>query len=415
MKKLLITLLLLVSVAASLFAYTSFPDFFYPSTSFRPISPRVEAMGGAGLATVKGADAFFWNPANLSSKQFTLNLPSVGVSLYNPKAIIDSGIIEKIQEDGNMQTIPIDYFKIVTAGDGEILTTDLAFSLSGGGFGFGVQVQEALHTTSFDGQLANDKIIAEVNLGAALGLGFRFNVIPKWLSIDAGVTARLSYKAYTNRIGASELISLFDEDGGDPLQTILKDQRLAAGVAMPIDIGVNLNLPIGLRVSAVARDINATYSMINYKHAGTWLNEIMALVGAEDLYTGDEGDLDEFTVTVPWKLDFGIGWTPHLGSLSRLLQPSIALDFVDMAKLLENPEENQNAFLDHMRVGAELKLFSMVDLRAGLNRGYMSVGVGLDLFVFHIDAAYYWREAGTDIGDKPMDALSLRFNLGFDR
>lgn len=414
MKKLIITVLLIVSVVASLSAY-NFPDFFYPTTSFRPISPRVEAMGGAGLATVKGSDAFFWNPANISSKKFTLNLPSVGVTLYNPKAIIDSGIIDKISNGASMETIPIDYFKVVEEGEGEVLTTDLAISILGGGFGLGIQAQQALHTYSFDGQLASDKIIAEVNIGAAVGLGFRINVVPKWLSIDLGASLRLSYKAYTNKIGATEIISLFGDDGSDPFQTIMDEQPIAAGFALPIDIGMNFNLPIGFRVSAVARDLNATYSMMNYEHSGEWINEILGTVGAETLYEGTAGTKSEHTITVPWKLDLGIGWTPSFGSFDKILQPSIAIDFVDMVELLGNPEGNENAFLDHMRIGAELKLLSTIDVRAGLNRGYMSVGVGLDLFAIHLDAAYYWREVGVDIGDKAMDALSIRFNLGFDR
>ena len=74
-------------------------------------------------------------------------------------------------------------------------------------------------------------------------------------------------------------------------------------------------------------------------------------------------------------------------------------------------ETDEDAYLNHIRFGAEAKLFSMVDVRAGINQGYLSLGVGLDLFVIHIDASYYWREYGAEIGDKPIDALTVRFNL----
>ena len=70
--------------------------------------------------------------------------------------------------------------------------------------------------------------------------------------------------------------------------------------------------------------------------------------------------------------------------------------------------------MEPLKAGVELKLFSMLDLRAGINRA-MSLGVGLDLFAIRFDAAYYWRELGVAIGDKPVDALTVRVNIGFDR
>jgi hypothetical protein len=44
--------------------------------------------------------------------------------------------------------------------------------------------------------------------------------------------------------------------------------QLAAGWALPIDVGVNFNLPVGFRISAVARDINGKYTMQNYPENG---------------------------------------------------------------------------------------------------------------------------------------------------
>ena len=44
-----------------------------------------------------------------------------------------------------------------------MLTTDIATSFTGGGFGLGVQVQEQIHTLSEDGSSAADKLIGELN------------------------------------------------------------------------------------------------------------------------------------------------------------------------------------------------------------------------------------------------------------
>ncbi|MFA6821048.1 MAG: hypothetical protein WCR26_02460 [Sphaerochaetaceae bacterium] len=423
MKKrgLLIVLIILI-IGSSLFAYTGFPNFFYPDVSFRPTSARIEAMGGTGVATATGNDALYYNPANLASRKFSLNLPSVSVTLFNPKAIIDEGIIESIMEmDGDdtssMLGIVKDYFDIVRAGKGEVLTTDIALGFTAGGFGLGINVQEQLHTHSSDGSFTSDKLMAEVNVGLSLGYGYRIKVVPNILSIDVGASVRFAYKAYTNRIGASELMGLFGDEDADIMDLILTEIPLAAGWAIPIDIGVNFNLPVGFRVSAVARDINGKYTMKEYPGMGLWLNEMTGFIGVEDIYEGtaDPDLIDEFAPVVPWKLDLGVAWAPSFGKVDKFVKPTIAVDLVDTITMFEKVGDNPDAFWNYFRAGAEVRLLSVLDVRAGFNQGYFSVGVGLDLFAIKLDASYYWREFGKEIGDKPVDALTVRVNLGFDR
>ncbi len=417
----LIVFLILI-IGSSLFAYTGFPDFFYPEVSFRPTSARIEAMGGTGVATADGIDALYYNPANLGSRKFSLNLPSVSVTLFNPKAIIDKGLIESIMEldsddPGAMFGIVKDFFDIVEAGRGEILTTDIALGFTAGGLGLGINVQEQLHTHSSDGTFTSDKILAEVNAGLSLGFGYRINVVPNILSIDVGANVRFNYKVYTNRVGASELMALFADDDADVMEQLMTEIPLAAGWAIPLDFGVNINLPVGLRVSAVARDINGKYTMTKYDGIGLWVNEMTEFVGLDDFYTGaaDPNNNEEFEPEIGWKLDLGIGWAPSFGKLDNFIKPTIGVDLVDTIAMFEKMEDDENVFWSHFRAGAEIKLLSVLDLRAGFNQGYFSVGVGLDLFAIRLDASYYWREYGVDLGDKPIDALTVRVNLGFDR
>jgi hypothetical protein len=249
-----------------------------------------------------------------------------------------------------------------------------------------------------------------------MGVGFRLNFIPDILSVDLGASARFTYKAYSKRIGATELINLMNDD--DPAAKFMAESPIAAGWAVPIDVGVNVNLPVGLRVSMVARDLNAKYTMQNYSESGLWLNEMAEFIGMSGPYndasTGDNA-ITEFSYTVPWKLDLGFGWTPDLGGFGKFLRPSLALDLVDTVAMFEEGADDPNAYWNYFKAGAELKLVSMIDLRAGFNRGYYSIGVGLDLFVLRVDASYYWREYGPEIGDKPIDALTVRVNLGIDR
>ena len=388
----------------------------FASEVFRPTSARIEAMGGAGIATATGADALFMNPANLGSGTFSVNLPSISLTLFNPKAIIDSGIIEEIQAGGSdpalvAASVATKYLDIVKAGKGDILTTDIATSFTGGGFGFGVQLQEQLHTTSTDGSFGADKIIAEFNLAGTVGLGFRLDLIPGVMSLDAGASARFTYRAYTSEVGLASVASL-TQAGDDAGYALMRDTMLAAGWGIPIDAGVNVNLPFGLRASAVARNLNGVFTMQDYSELGAWANEMAALAESEPVYADSDpqATVTPFTYEIPWTLHVGIGWTPNLGALSRLLRPSLAIDLVDFLGYLENTDD----LWTRINAGAEVRVLNMIDVRAGLNKGYKSVGVGLDVLLVHIDASYYWREYGVEIGDKPIDALTVRVNIGVD-
>lgn len=385
---------------------------FAGEEAFRPISTRLEAMGGAGLTLSHGSDAFYYNPANLAGGKLRLNLPSVTATVFNPKAILDSNIPEIIETGGDEmpQNLLVEYLdKAVLAGKGDMLAADVGISFTGGGFGLGLNVQQRIRTTSTDGSLLNDKLIADLNVSIPVGLGVRINVVPKYLAIDVGVGARFVYRAYSEKIGLSKVLSFFDDTIVDPLETFLGGTTLATSWAIPIDVGVNINGPMGLRLSAVARNLNGVYNVTEYAELGTWLNEMTAHIGMEPIYGGAETAPDDTSggYTVPWSLDVGFGWMPNLG----ILKPAIGIDLADVIAVAKQ----ETSIWDNLTAGVEVQLLSMLSARGGFNKGYWSLGVGLDLFIFHIDAAYYVREYGQVIGDKPVDALSVRVNIGFDR
>jgi len=325
MKKQLVTVLMVLLIATMTVSAEIHPDFFYPDTSFRPISARAEAMGGAGLATAIGNDAFFINPANLGERRFSLNLPTVTLSVFNPKGIIDSTLLDDVQAPGDWADVTIDaintYLNLVEAGKGEVLTTDIAASYTIGNLGFGLHAQQQLHTTSTDGAPTSDTFIAEINLAASLGLGFRIDLAPDMFSLDLGATARIAYKAYTSQVSSQQVISMFEADS-DPFNDLMTNEQLAAGWAFPIDAGVNLNLPLGFRISAVARNLACEYAMQDYSELGAGLNNILRFVGFEPVYEDLDTEATRTSFTHCGALDFGswIGVDPTFGCLGEKIQ-----------------------------------------------------------------------------------------------
>lgn len=95
-------------------------------------------------------------------------------------------------------------------------------------------------------------------------------------------------------------------------------------------------------------------------------------------------------------------------------------DLIDMYALVQSMVDDFDSFrwsdlLLHLNAGAEINLFNIISARAGVNRGFMSVGAGIWLPFAQVDASYGWQEFGVELGDKPVDAVTIKFNLGYDK
>ncbi len=68
-----------------------------------------------------------------------------------------------------------------------------------------------------------------------------------------------------------------------------------------------------------------------------------------------------------------------------------------------------------IHLGTELSL-PIIDLRAGINQGYMTYGIGINLLVFRIDAATYTEELGAYTGQSGQNRwlIGLSMDMSFD-
>lgn len=375
-------------------------------------SVRILGMGGAGLGVKGYHDSFLYNPANLVRSGFKFSFPSVTVTAYNPKAILESGAIEEFEKgtEAGMIAGAQKFLGTIQKDYGDLITTDISTAVTLGSFGLSLQVQERMMTYKPGADLFATNLIAQITTAATAGFGFRINLGGS-MSIDLGVSAQAIYKAYLKAQSASTITSMVSDDNADPAKTFMNETPLMAGYALPLSAGVNLNLPVGLTVSAVAKNFNGNYTMNTYDSMNDWAEEVLGQRLTED--ADDDASTaaiePEWTIEVPWRLDAGLTWAPNIGSL---LRPIVAVDVVDVLAMSgKTGEDLTRAFFEQTRLGASVRLLSLFDFRYGLNKGYQSLGVGFDLLVFHIDAAYYTQEYGPSIGDKPIDALSLRFSL----
>lgn len=74
--------------------------------------------------------------------------------------------------------------------------------------------------------------------------------------------------------------------------------------------------------------------------------------------------------------------------------------------------ENED-FSKKIHLGTEAS-YGMIDLRAGLNQGYVTYGAGVDLWLFQVEAAVYATELGTYAGQTRSDRYSVGLTIDID-
>lgn len=414
MKKVLSTLIVVLLVCSSLFAanniFLNNPAYSNALTSpFIKTSARVMAMGGAGLAVQNNADSLYLNPASLGAKGLVFNIPNVAVTLYNIKSYNDDGLLDSIIDDPSgffdsdeIIDNALDFInsKAFSFGRNKLATIDAGVGFKAGRFALALDTQVNLNVYNKTGDPQNSEIIPQVDVALTTGLGLRF-FRDNAINFDVGFSLGLNLRAFTESISFSTLADAADA-GIDSLMT---NHMTAIGWALPLSLGVNVNFPFGFTISAVASNINIINGGYNYKQTNFDLikddpmGEIFSAIGA-----------DEFTAKSDMNLALGVGWAPDLGSWEWLADPTVAIDFVDLIGLFD--DFSLNSFLARLKMGAEIKLFKVLELRGGLNGGYVSLGLGVDLFkVIHLEASYYWNEFGENLGDKDVDAFTIRANI----
>ena len=429
MKKIIIALLTIVLCCSFVFAEdaTTEPAIDYTDSienfAFQPTLSRYNAMGQSGLAVAGRLDNYFTNPAALAEGRFGLSVPSFAFTFYNvQKVVSDSSQRELIStilsgkgtEDDSL-LLAEKLVKNLGNGYNVLAKFDVSFGVTAGLFGFGADAQVKFHTLS-DGtsNLTNTTIIPEVNVAETVAFGM--NIIKtNALKLQVGVSAHFVYKAYLQGQNAKTVSKLLTKDeSADVSSLLLWNAPLMAGYAFPFDAGLTLAIADdAVRFSVTANNLNGIYYMKSYSSVGDFVNTMakkeLVTDAPEDHKTKESTD---FELTTPWTLNAGFAFAPKV-----LFNPTLSVDVVDIIGLCEDfgKETFQTSdLLLHLNAGVEVTL-AILNLRAGINRGYASVGIGLGVIGVRIDASYGWQEFGAEIGDKPVDSFTIRVNLGYDK
>jgi hypothetical protein len=359
-------------------------------------SSRSMAMGGAYIADTQGFIALTTNPAGFSSDFTEITLLAIQADVKGDPFTLYSQTIDGSFSD-DMAALVID--NIVENGLG--LGANLGFGWVGKHIGTGLFLHSQMMFPQEDLILnASGELVSDIVY--VVGYAYDFYFLEDQLRLSVGADVRPMYRTITPlSLDDAFALSGITEDSLDPMKL-----DTLAGSALAFDMGVIAEYK-DFSFAMAVRDIADTrYNMIytvpeklaNLNFSGTTLG-------------------NNFSFITPMSLTLGANWTPDLGDLSWLFRPQFQISYKTPLLLgydeLDLQGYTEQSFLSKLHLGGEIKLYSMLSLRAGLNGGYFTAGTGIDFRLGEFDFAIYSNELGSHSGQQQqMGAVAeLRFKL----
>jgi hypothetical protein len=380
MKRIAVILFALAILLPASFAET------YPS--LMPKSAESMALGGTFTSILTSEFSFFGNPAAFAAKKATLTLASSDVWAYVKPTTENVEILKAMGGDSNTLALA---GSLMPSNNGIGGGASVGFGFAGKGLGLGIF---AISDNWAEGDSAPGAILTtDTQVSAVVGLGIPFQ-LGESVRLSVGGDLRPFYRV-RGQVSVTDAAAILDGSGGDA------EIPLNAGFGLSADLGASLELG-SLTLGLSVRDIAPPFLV----WSGT-IDELKASVEAGSLPEAGEG-ADKATL-LPG-VTAGISWKPKL--LPGLIEPAVYFELQDPVAVFRNAD-GIGSVLNLTHLGAEVRFLRILSVRAGLNRGWLSVGGGIDLLFLHVDAAAFTEELGALPGDKPRSGVSLSAAVRF--
>ncbi len=212
------------------------------------------------------------------------------------------------------------------------------------------------------------------------GLGLTFG------NLDVGVAIRPTVFGYT-RVNAAPLLGSYLA-GTEVDFTTMFSSTVFYGSGLGVDVGARWGLgPFSLGLAV--KDLLGTQITYRKTDFSSYSDAILAAT----LPAGSELSATEQSQawSIPMKVNAGLEFHPDLGVLTYLIDPSVSVDLLDVTSAVRTWQAGEQVtgdqVMDMLNFGGQLRLLQFLSLRGGYYGGYLSAGVGLDIFLLDINAA----------------------------
>lgn len=374
-----------ILIGTAILASASFADETYPALT--PKNATSMSLGGSFTSIPTAEFSFFGNPAAFAAKKGSLTLLSADAWAYVKPTSDNLDALSRLGEDGANQAAIAGSLMPTNNGIGGGASAGIGYAGRGLGIGFfAISDNWAQGETVPGAVLVSDTQVCAV---AGLGIPLQFG---ESVRLSVGGDLRPFYRIRAE----SSLAKILAESGSESA-----DDDVKAGFGLAMDLGASLELG-SLGIGLAIRDIAPPFPF--------WSGTFAELQASIDQGGLPEAGADaEKAVFLP-SITAGLSWKPKL--LPGLIDPSVYFELQDPVAVFRNGE-GFGSVLNLTHIGAEVQFFRILSLRAGLNRGWISVGGGLDLLFLDLDAAVFTEELGALPGDMPRSGFSLSAAIRF--
>ncbi|MBU8914242.1 MAG: hypothetical protein KOO61_09480 [Spirochaetales bacterium] len=212
------------------------------------------------------------------------------------------------------------------------------------------------------------------------GLGLSFG------NLHLGLAIRPTIFGYSE-ISAAPILAGYLSGGSLDLTSVFAN-AVYFGSGLGVDVGALYELgPFSFGIAV--KDLLGT--QIAYRR--TTFDEYYQAIIAASLPLGNEltAAEEDAAWTIPMKVNVGAEFHPDLGVVSFLFDPSVSVDLLDLSLAIRTFQSGQQMTTDQilsmLNFGGEMNLLRFLSIRGGYYGGYLSAGVGLDIFLVDIHAA----------------------------
>ena len=390
MKRKAIIVILLILATAMASAQTAL-EF----TEVTPKDARTMGMGGAFHVFSQGYSSFFGNPAGFAGANSSLTLTDLSVWAYLAPTTQNVEHIKKIIDGSATNSDILGY-----AGDWIINNNGFGAGLSlGGGWvgkkGIAIGVTLVSDEVAAGNSLLGSKLVSATQLNGILGYAYPFNIGPVTLKI--GLDGRAFYRVQSDPVTGLPFSTILNDVLNDTFS--LSTITLLGGYGFAADVGLVAGIgPVMLGLSA--RDFGLEFKVGKFNFQNIIDDNISAfpLLG---------------TTAVKLNPSYAAGLGVRLFENSKF-EPSIYTELENPQNIFSSSDMVASA-LNSLHAGAQVRLMRFITVRGGLNKGWYSLGAGIDLSFLELDAAIFTEELGLYPGDKGRSGLSVQVGIRFGR
>jgi hypothetical protein len=269
----------------------------------------------------------------------------------------------------------------------------------GGGVGLGM----VLNADSY--VWGSDLPGAEGRLNATLAFvgGLALPIDLFGVKIHLGADFRPMIRILVPGLDHTVMIDMIDAlaHGDSPLEALNSSDALH-GYAFALDLGAIAEVG-DLSLGVSARDFLGT----RFAYKENQFGDIVSSLGSSGGFPDAGVAIDDYVI--PMEVNVGASYHFDSAASASPFDPVVHASLNDLIGAIQG----KRCPLTLLHLGTEIGVLRFLKLRGGFNQGYLTFGAGVDLLILDINAAFFTREMGDHIGDRPSSGMTLEAALRF--